>query len=175
VKVMGYIEGPQIEKIGPLKLPDERVLVWELKRPYIFPLPEREENASREWIMNELKGVLQEKDWTQFHPLLGGLSISVLADLYDSVQKDLFRRNGYVVEFNKTITSLTGSNTAALLLGNAVQSKSALFYLSDYLAKDKVAFGQVLTTLETAKRNIEQYPIVLQKIQELQFEQFDTG
>ena len=81
-----------------------------------------------------------------------------LQELYRKISNELCNRNGYVVEFNKTITCLTGCNTAAMMLGNAMQSKSALFYLSDYFAKNKVELSHVLSTLEESRRHIDSHP-----------------
>lgn len=153
--VLTEIEQRNEQRIGPLTPPDERVIAWEIQRRMLEPLPERADGATREWILNTLKNALLERDWKELKEGMVQLTVEGLIFLYDNIQKELPGRNGFVVEFNKTITSLTGSNTAVMMLGNACQSKAALFYLSDYLGKNKVGLAQVLSTLEESKKSIE--------------------
>ena len=58
-----------------------------------------------------------------------------LRSLYNSVSLALPDRNGYVVDHNKLLAALMGSNTNALFLGSREQSKGALFYIGLYINK----------------------------------------
>jgi len=79
-------------------------------------------------------------------------------DLYKDLNDQLQNRNAYVVETNETIHVATGSSSNAILLGCALQSKCALFYVAPHMCKNKVAVQACLTALETAQRHIEEHP-----------------
>ena len=63
-------------------------------------------------------------------------------------------RNGNVVMYNPVLTSLIACNTAAYLLGNTEQSKNALFYLSPYVAKNKVAISNCINILYDVYKDV---------------------
>ena len=71
------------------------------------------------------------------------------------MSRQLESRNGHVVEFIKTISILTCCSNAVVLLGNSIQSKTALFYLSPYVAKNNVAIDQTLSILVLAEKEID--------------------
>ena len=58
-----------------------------------------------------------------------------LRSLYNNVSLALPDQNGYVVDHNKLLAALMGSNTNALFLGSREQSKGALFYIGPYINK----------------------------------------
>ena len=156
--ILQEIEQPQEFRRGPFLLPDPRVLAWELQRIPMQPLPVLSPPETKQSILLNLSESLTETDWDVVRPSLERMDEVALQELYRKVSNQLCNRNGYVVEFNKTITSLTGCNTAVMMLGNAMQSKSALFYLSDYFAKNKVELSHVLSTLEESRRHIDSHP-----------------
>ena len=60
-------------------------------------------------------------------------------------------RNANVVDFNSVLTASTNSHSAAYHSGKlSVQSKSALFYISPYVAKNKVGLTTCLSMFEKA-------------------------
>ena len=75
--------------------------------------------------------------------------------LYKEVALKIENRNGFVVEFNKLATLLTGCNSAVMPLGNSVQSKACLFYLSPYLDKDKTSIGRSIAIINKAREDVE--------------------
>ncbi len=54
--------------------------------------------------------------------------------------------------------NVTGANVCTTPLGSVVQAKSALFYVTKYMAKPKVPLGQCLTTLSASMDHVKQYP-----------------
>ena len=66
---------------------------------------------------------------------LNGMRLKDLRSLYNNVSLSLPDRNGYVVDHNKLLAALMGSNTNALFLGSREQSKGALFYIGPYINK----------------------------------------
>ena len=88
------------------------------------------DNVKKQYIIEKFKRSIDKEQWVDynFDIKLEKLSTSMLRGIYDQVSNQLQKRNGYVVEFNKTISSLTCCNNAVVLLGNSVQSKTALFY-----------------------------------------------
>ena len=144
--------------IGNLKKPNKRIIVWEIKRTILEPIPDiLPDDISKENMINNFKKVIDKDAWYKrnFDLILKQLSTTILKYIYDQVSRQLERRNGYVVEFNKTISALTCCNNAVVLLGNSIQSKTALFYLSPYVAKNNVAIDQTLPILISAKIEID--------------------
>ena len=84
----------------------------------------------------------------------------MMHDCLKSIAKKLPCRNSNIVMFNPTLTSLTGSNTAAYFLGMLEQARGALFYLVKYLTKDKTELSACLVTLLDARKHISNYPSV---------------
>lgn len=79
--------------------------------------------------------------------------------IYNNLLDEIPERNTSVVPTNVTLHNCTGSNTNALLLGNAQQSCASLFYiLPSYLTKNKVALQESLIALEHAREHIIEYP-----------------
>jgi hypothetical protein len=85
---------------------------------------------------------------------------AMMHDCLKSIAKKLPCRNSSIVMFNPTLTSLTGSNTAAYFLGMLEQARGALFYLVKYLTKDKTELSASLVVLLDACKQVDQYPSV---------------
>ena len=66
---------------------------------------------------------------------LNGMKLKDLRSLYNNVLLALPDQNGYVVDHNKLLAALMGSNTNSLFLGSREQSKGALFYIGPYINK----------------------------------------
>ena len=60
----------------------------------------------------------------------------------------------YAVEFNKTISVLVNCDSVTLIIGNLIQSKMELFYLSPYVNKNRVAIQQTINVFAKAKKDI---------------------
>jgi hypothetical protein len=84
----------------------------------------------------------------------------MMHDCLKSIAKKLPCRNSNIVMFNPTLTSFTGSNTAAYFLGMLEQARGALFYLVKYLTKDKTELSASLVVLLDARKHIDKYPSV---------------
>ena len=116
--------------------------------------------AGKKWILKELKESMFQRDWRELKKYLEIMDDSQLKLLYSIVSDQLVNRNGYVVEFNELITSLVGCNTCIMPMGNLVQSKSALFYLSPYVSKHKFEVQHALLTLDKARSYVEKFPSI---------------
>jgi hypothetical protein len=62
----------------------------------------------------------------------------------------LLRRNEAVVSYNDIYTACLSCNTCIEFLGALEQAKSALFYLIDYINKNKVKLGHCLSIIREA-------------------------
>jgi hypothetical protein len=60
---------------------------------------------------------------------------------------DIDTSNGYMVEFNKTLTACLKCNTCVSLLGDDAQAKSATFYMIKYMTKDPIATASTLSII----------------------------
>ena len=156
----------------PIPPPDDRVLVWELKRPEISPLPDiplhfhDDESAVKTFCIQQL---MESMGGTDAHNLDGpvstiaewmhnDLSADQVTTIYSHIADKLPEHNGLVTEFNDTIINTTGSAVNCILLGNSTQSKNALFYLAPYIGKSKVQLATCLTSLNNALQHVKKYP-----------------
>ena len=169
----------------PVRPLDERIVVWELKRPLVEKLPdipiskELLESAIKdptqsfegsEVELEEAKAFCMEQLDTGVMPgnpeevaasikrWLQVLKPAFVVGLYHDLNEFLVDRNGFVTETNKLIANATGSSTNAILLGNTQQSRASLFYISSYITKNKMALEHCLSALSRAQAHIEKYP-----------------
>ena len=70
----------------------------------------------------------------------------------------LLRRNEAVVSYNDIYTACLSCNTCIEFLGALEQAKSALFYLIDYINKNKVKLGHCLSIIREANEKRLAYP-----------------
>ena len=152
----------------PIPKPDERVLVWELRRPQLDALPgitrrDDEDGLAKECIANlvrvlSLDGNNDPEVVAQFaHWMEQVLKPQQAVAMYQQFQQDFPSRNGLVTEHNNILLNVTGSCINATPLGNTSQSKSALFYIAPYIGKSKVDFGTCLVTLNAAAKHVQKY------------------
>ena len=162
VVVYDEVQPPDVNRnVGPITMPDRRMLVWELARNPIEPLPawplfftsKKDQTA---WILATLQESVPNYEWERLLPKLQGMNSIELARMYQEVSVKLPEQNGYVVDYNPLATAVTGSNTCVRLLGNTVQSHATLFYLSDYLTKNKASLAHTLTVVNSVQKEIEQ-------------------
>ena len=92
----------------------------------------------------KIKESLACNEWKIFKKVIDTFSLPEVKLLYKTVSNKYVNRNGYVVEFNKLITSLVICSTATIPLGNLIHSKSCLFYLLPYISKRKVDIQHAL-------------------------------
>ena len=153
---------------------DPRLIVYEPSRPTIDPLPPQENNMStKEWITDQLVTAMttnarKENEWEgsyvhineirELERHLLGMSDKDIRALYDTVSRNLGTHNGYVVDFNPSLTAAMRCHSNALLLGSFEQSKSACHYVSPYIKKDKAPLVESLNIIYEAMVHINKYP-----------------
>jgi len=159
----------------PVPLPDNRVVVWELKRPLLEPLPELSNNAAAasleelgcaeasklakdECIENVDAVLVQGKNppsmTEQIKSWLKSLSAVQVVELHHSLNSQLPGRNGFVTDSNSTLAAVAGSSTNAILMGNMRQSKNAIFCVAPCVCKNKMALSHCLTALGKVQAEI---------------------
>ena len=84
--------------------------------------------------------------------------IEVIKQFYVLLLKRLKTANQYAVEHNVILFYCTGSHNNTSLLGGKEQSKSAIFYIAPYMAKEKVSLTACMTILEKSRKEIMKYP-----------------
>ena len=114
----------------PLPPPDERVLVWELRRPELPPLPtipdhmDVDASDTKQFCIEELmqalshNGTIPEETLAPVRCwLTEDLKPHQVVKVYEHIAENLPMRNGLVTEHNDTLLNTTGSaiNSAALL------------------------------------------------------------
>lgn len=130
---------------------DDRIIAWEISRPILDDLGPA---STKEEVLSKLERCLHPEDWGYLKPRLELLGRDLLVTLLNELNSELPERNGYVVETTPLLDELVGGHNNVQLLGNTVQSKAALFYLTKYLAKDKTMLATFLITLEKARRYV---------------------
>jgi hypothetical protein len=142
----------------PLASPDNRLIVWEVRRRSI-PLP----------------AVLEEGKWVESCPQAGepcrpgGIErggdlvkrlLNLDENIIDLVMKALEKRNGSVVDCSPTVAGVCLCNQASYILGCSTQARSAAFYQIDYMTKLKARVGTSLSVIAHAAKRILEYPSI---------------
>ena len=155
-----------------LPVNDDKMIVWELKRPIQPTLPPIEpNNFDIETAIHNITTMLQDtefadetmEDETVFNSSknisqwLMALKPKEVMSLYKDLQAQLPTMNGWVVSTNPTAHNLTGSSNNAIMLGNEVQGKASFFYVLNYLQKDKVKLQASLISLEQAAKQVQKH------------------
>lgn len=70
----------------------------------------------------------------------------------------LVTRNGIVVDTSPAISALTGSNTAAIMLGGMEQAIATMYYLVKYITKEAFDPSSTLTLLQHARTHVQANP-----------------
>lgn len=123
----------------PFPLQDDRKITCELAHP----------------IITETIEELARRD-PQILQILDKLELS--NEHISQLRKKLAKRNAWVVEVSPGCTACLACNTAAMCLGGAEQAKAAIFYLLQYITKNKVEITNALSVLDKARNDIEKRP-----------------
>ena len=86
------------------------------------------------------------------------VTIDKLVMFFHELTSKLQDINLYVVEHNAIVSYCTGSHNNAMPLGSLEQAKGAMFYITPYIAKNKVALSQCLTILQKAREDVAMNP-----------------
>jgi len=203
------LPSPQKRDMTKVPVPptDDRLIIWELQRPKLKPLPKLPEKFRRavdnahnlqegkliskshelgptrsaslsetevnlveakEFCIGCIEACLGEDASANGKTLVGEaapnivawlktLSPLAVAEVYDSISSDLPTRNGIVVATSMALSNATSSSINSVLLGNAQQSASALFYVIPYVCKNKVAMEACLVALEAAQKHVQKH------------------
>ena len=71
------------------------------------------------------------------------MKLNDLKALYNTVSLKLTKRNGYVVDYNPTLTAVLGCHSNALLLGSSEQSKVAAHYVGPIYRQKQNTIGRI--------------------------------
>ena len=85
-------------------------------------------------------------------------NLEIIKKLYNELIKGLKTSNQYAVEHNVVLSYCTGSHNNTSFLGGKEQSKSAMFYIAPYMAKEKASLAACLTILEKSRKEVKIYP-----------------
>ena len=91
---------------------------------------------------------------------LSGMDVNDLRALYDTIYLKLTTRNGYVVDYNPTLTAVLGCHSNALLLGSSEQSKVAAHYVGPYVDKNKTPLSESLEVVYEATEHAKNHPSI---------------
>ena len=171
--------------VDPVRPLDERIVVWELKRPLLEQLPaipisetllskvlkdptqkhedDREElEEAKRFCMEQLDVAVRpgnpEEVPAAMNRWLRNLEPSFVIGLYHDFNEQIVDGNGFVTETNPLIANATGSSTNAILLGNSQQSRASLFCITSCITKNKMSLEHCLSALCRAQAHIEKFP-----------------
>ena len=85
--------------------------------------------------------------------------IKVVIQFYKQLLQDLKTSNQYTVDHSVILSYCTGSHNNTSFLGGKEQSKSAMFYIALYMAKEKASLTACLTILEKSRKEVKIYII----------------
>ena len=156
--------------LQPLPVPEpDRCVYWDIKRNQLDLLPDLHQ-------LDPLDAATTEKCLASVHKILlpsTGNHVKEkqiiwkwftkqhrehIFDIYHNLREKLLTANQYVVQHNDTLSNTVKFNTNAVLLGSRFQSIAAMFYLTPYIAKGKVAVGTALQAMHTSLEHIEKFP-----------------
>ena len=143
-------------KLFPIPDVDSRCIVLELGRPLIA-LPDTFEDACIQFHNGaNLEGTLcSSATWLVLCDSIGKI---IDSEMRSKVWNMLRVRNGAIVDFSPTSTSVLACNTAMYPLGSVEQCKAILAYLLKYLTKDATALAHSLVIIKDALDKVELYP-----------------
>lgn len=126
---------------------------WMLKRP---------EGNSIDSISNAdgitedaLRAYLQEKFGKDEK---GQKDLAILQDKIPELVEKINIANARVVEFNPTLTFLTGWNTSVQFLGGSEQAKSAAMYTANYMLKNTGEKAVLFALFNHVREHIKEFP-----------------
>jgi hypothetical protein len=133
----------------PLPARDERIMVWEVKRPGVKNITDPElRNIVHDddiiYSYEELRNILNDDD---------DVMIS-----FNSEYTLPFDCNGAVVDYNPLLSSIMGCNTAIYMLGTEEQARVIMHYMMKYIVKDGVQLAAVLTAAKMAIDVVQTHP-----------------
>ena len=85
-------------------------------------------------------------------------NLNVILEFYKQLLQDLKTSNQYTVDHSVILSYCTGSHNNTSFLGGKEQSKSAMFYIAPYMAKEKASLAACLTILEKSRKEVKIYP-----------------
>ena len=145
----------------PFPEPTKRLIAWDMLREGIDKLdlaPESGVPAAgvsvRDDRLVRIKALLGEECTGIMEAYLSGCADEDIARIVNDLLEILPEANGRVVEYTPLIMAAIPGNHAAYSLGTSDQSNSSLIYLSSYVAKNKVAVVQILSTMQRAARDV---------------------
>ena len=157
-------------QIEPLPVPEKhRCIYWDIQRQQLDLLPDYSDlnptqNSSKNKCIKAIQKVLKPNKFTnqaekkvmihwfkKQHPEL-------IFDIYHALRQKLHSANQYVVQHNDILSNTVKFNTNVALLGSRFQSIAALFYLTPYIAKTKMALGTAIQALHTSLQHVHKYP-----------------
>jgi hypothetical protein len=127
---------------------------------------------AKSWCIEQIKSTLgEDAHQSSIIPDIATLTTNVaqwlekfspedVIQMYKDLNEQLMLHNGKVVTTNPAIHNATGSSTNAILLGNASQSAGSLFYIANYVCKNKVIISHTLTAMEQAIVDVQEHPSV---------------
>ncbi|CAJ1937001.1 unnamed protein product, partial [Cylindrotheca closterium] len=161
------------------------IIVWELDRPVpklpdgcgsnicwfkqqgFFRLPAGSDKSIRMTIINNFRKLLNDNnDTVEECPYNGAHKIwkfirvekiDLVKAFYSQCVEALYTANQYAVDHSVPLFYCTGSHNNTVLLGGIQQSKSAMFYIAPYMAKEKASLAACLTILEQARKEVKKF------------------
>jgi hypothetical protein len=134
-------------------------LLSQLKDPQLLSASEPEfrtamVNAFKRSLKNDPAYNEKSKLWEW----LNNGPIAQVARFFCEIVSRLKDINLYVVEHSPIISYCTGSHNNVVNLGSSEQAKGAMFYITPYLTKNKIALEHCLTVLQKVREHVNLYP-----------------
>jgi hypothetical protein len=162
---------------------DGRIIVWELKRPLLQKLPtppisfdsvnnktfkpgepanDLSASTLHDFYTNTLLQLLKEEGTKEYVPGIQQwfhtLQLQTMHLVYNQINEELDTVNGYITQTNDVLAAAAGCSTNAAHLGSSQQSRNAIYYITKYVTKTKVARGNCLLALATSINAISKSP-----------------
>jgi hypothetical protein len=162
---------------NPLDPPRTELYVWELDRSPPEPALASDDLLSQlkdekclsasetelrtsmvDALKRSLNGDPAYNETSKLWEWLNKAPIAQVACFFCEIVSKLKDINLYVVEHSPLVSYCTGSHNNAVYLGSSEQAKGALFYITPYLIKNKIALEHCLTVMQKVREHVELYP-----------------
>ena len=137
----------------PIPKPDDRIIVWELKRPVI-----QGPYCACCSFGNLEKKRFPEFEYLQLPPDLQEEYNSLSPETHQRIDRSLCYRNGSVVEYNPILSAILGCNTNYSFLGSDSQARCACCYVIKYITKNPTELTSISPLAYKARCAVSKYP-----------------
>lgn len=152
--------------------PDDRIIIYELKRPRILPVfcpcctfaqeaavPISTTNkTTKELEIMKTTSVIPEFEYLKLPEDLQTQFEEMDPEMHQRINRHLQHRNGLVVEYNPGMSAILGCNTDFTFLGSESAARCAACYVLKYITKNPSELASTVALVYKARIAVKNHP-----------------